>query len=173
MAAALWESPCFRVRWINIFLTSCLSPSLLCFLLLFFALSPPRPLMFFLSSVFLDFFFVYLLSLQKSSGSELEEIMRRRQEKLAASTCDSGVESFDEGSTHWAPHGFSRLFPSLGLIFLFPPNSSFLTLLILRQRPTTQSLWRSCDAGRNSSARPRRKPRQRRPADRASESSVN
>uniref|UniRef100_A0A665VCX2 Epidermal growth factor receptor pathway substrate 8a n=1 Tax=Echeneis naucrates TaxID=173247 RepID=A0A665VCX2_ECHNA len=35
-----------------------------------------------------------------SSGSELQEIMRRRQEKLAASTCDSGVESFDEGSTH-------------------------------------------------------------------------
>uniref|UniRef100_A0A7N6A0M7 Epidermal growth factor receptor kinase substrate 8-like protein 1 n=1 Tax=Anabas testudineus TaxID=64144 RepID=A0A7N6A0M7_ANATE len=39
-------------------------------------------------------------ALEKSSGSELEEIMRRRQEKLAASTCDSGVESFDEGSTH-------------------------------------------------------------------------
>nr|XP_046235202.1 epidermal growth factor receptor kinase substrate 8a isoform X5 [Scatophagus argus] len=36
----------------------------------------------------------------ESSGSELQEIMRRRQEKLAASTCDSGVESFDEGSTH-------------------------------------------------------------------------
>lgn len=39
-------------------------------------------------------------ALEKSSGSELLEIMRRRQEKLAASTCDSGVESFDEGSTH-------------------------------------------------------------------------
>ncbi|XP_040008463.1 epidermal growth factor receptor kinase substrate 8a isoform X4 [Xiphias gladius] len=39
-------------------------------------------------------------ALEKSSGSELQEIMRRRQEKLAASTCDSGVESFDEGSTH-------------------------------------------------------------------------
>ncbi|XP_038152095.1 epidermal growth factor receptor kinase substrate 8a isoform X3 [Cyprinodon tularosa] len=39
-------------------------------------------------------------ALEKSSGSELEEIMRRRQEKLAASTADSGVESFDEGSTH-------------------------------------------------------------------------
>ncbi|XP_053199956.1 epidermal growth factor receptor kinase substrate 8a isoform X3 [Scomber japonicus] len=36
----------------------------------------------------------------ESSGSELQQIMRRRQEKLAASTCDSGVESFDEGSTH-------------------------------------------------------------------------
>uniref|UniRef100_A0A8C6M501 Epidermal growth factor receptor kinase substrate 8-like protein 1 n=1 Tax=Nothobranchius furzeri TaxID=105023 RepID=A0A8C6M501_NOTFU len=35
-----------------------------------------------------------------SSGSELQEIMRRRQEKLAATTWDSGVESFDEGSTH-------------------------------------------------------------------------
>uniref|UniRef100_A0A3Q3IX45 Epidermal growth factor receptor kinase substrate 8-like protein 1 n=1 Tax=Monopterus albus TaxID=43700 RepID=A0A3Q3IX45_MONAL len=39
-------------------------------------------------------------ALEKSSGSELQEIMRRRQEKLAASTCDSGVESFDEGSSH-------------------------------------------------------------------------
>lgn len=39
-------------------------------------------------------------ALEKSSGNELQEIMRRRQEKLAASTCDSGVESFDEGSTH-------------------------------------------------------------------------
>ncbi|XP_027147724.1 epidermal growth factor receptor kinase substrate 8a isoform X3 [Larimichthys crocea] len=39
-------------------------------------------------------------ALEKSSGAELQEIMRRRQEKLAASTCDSGVESFDEGSTH-------------------------------------------------------------------------
>ncbi|XP_069576711.1 epidermal growth factor receptor kinase substrate 8a isoform X2 [Brachyistius frenatus] len=39
-------------------------------------------------------------ALERSSGSELQEIMRRRQEKLAASTCDSGVESFDEGSNH-------------------------------------------------------------------------
>ncbi|XP_061815672.1 epidermal growth factor receptor kinase substrate 8a isoform X1 [Nerophis lumbriciformis] len=39
-------------------------------------------------------------ALERSSGSELQEIMRRRQELLAASTCDSGVESFDEGSTH-------------------------------------------------------------------------
>lgn len=39
-------------------------------------------------------------ALEKSSGSELQEIMRRRQEILAASTCDSGVESFDEGSAH-------------------------------------------------------------------------
>ncbi|XP_065807282.1 epidermal growth factor receptor kinase substrate 8a isoform X3 [Labrus bergylta] len=39
-------------------------------------------------------------ALERSSGSELQEIMRRRQEKLAASTVDSGVESFDEGSTH-------------------------------------------------------------------------
>ncbi|XP_053717643.1 epidermal growth factor receptor kinase substrate 8a isoform X3 [Synchiropus splendidus] len=39
-------------------------------------------------------------ALERSSGSELQEIMRRRQEKLAASTCDSGVESFDEGSAH-------------------------------------------------------------------------
>ncbi|KAM9705232.1 LOW QUALITY PROTEIN: epidermal growth factor receptor kinase substrate 8a [Menidia menidia] len=39
-------------------------------------------------------------ALEKSSGSELQEIMRRRQEKMAASTWDSGVESFDEGSTH-------------------------------------------------------------------------
>ncbi|KAF1372072.1 hypothetical protein PFLUV_G00260540 [Perca fluviatilis] len=39
-------------------------------------------------------------ALEKSSGSELQEIMRRRQEKLAANTWDSGVESFDEGSTH-------------------------------------------------------------------------
>ncbi|KAG7232444.1 hypothetical protein INR49_008864 [Caranx melampygus] len=36
----------------------------------------------------------------RSSGSELQEIMRRRQEKLAATTCDSGVESFDEGTAH-------------------------------------------------------------------------
>ncbi|XP_054625372.1 epidermal growth factor receptor kinase substrate 8a isoform X2 [Dunckerocampus dactyliophorus] len=39
-------------------------------------------------------------ALERSSGSELQEIMKRRQELLAASTCDSGVESFDEGSTH-------------------------------------------------------------------------
>ncbi|XP_069375995.1 epidermal growth factor receptor kinase substrate 8a isoform X4 [Paralichthys olivaceus] len=39
-------------------------------------------------------------ALERSSGSELQEVMRRRQEKLAVSTCDSGVESFDEGSTH-------------------------------------------------------------------------
>ncbi|XP_058481251.1 epidermal growth factor receptor kinase substrate 8a isoform X2 [Solea solea] len=39
-------------------------------------------------------------ALEKAAGSELQEIMRRRQEKLTASTCDSGVESFDEGSTH-------------------------------------------------------------------------
>ncbi|XP_033844837.1 epidermal growth factor receptor kinase substrate 8a isoform X10 [Periophthalmus magnuspinnatus] len=39
-------------------------------------------------------------ALERNSGFELQEIMRRRQEKLAASTCDSGVESFDEGSTH-------------------------------------------------------------------------
>ncbi|XP_073694540.1 epidermal growth factor receptor kinase substrate 8a isoform X4 [Garra rufa] len=37
-------------------------------------------------------------ALERSSGSELQEVMRRRQEKLAAS--DSGVESFDEGSNH-------------------------------------------------------------------------
>ncbi|XP_034019809.1 LOW QUALITY PROTEIN: epidermal growth factor receptor kinase substrate 8a [Thalassophryne amazonica] len=39
-------------------------------------------------------------ALERSLGSELQEVMRRRQEKLAASTCDSGVESFDEGSVH-------------------------------------------------------------------------
>uniref|UniRef100_A0A4W4FSD5 SH3 domain-containing protein n=1 Tax=Electrophorus electricus TaxID=8005 RepID=A0A4W4FSD5_ELEEL len=39
-------------------------------------------------------------ALERSSGSELQEIMRRRQEKLAAAASDSGVESFDEGSNH-------------------------------------------------------------------------
>ncbi|XP_056604677.1 epidermal growth factor receptor kinase substrate 8a isoform X4 [Triplophysa dalaica] len=41
-------------------------------------------------------------ALEKSSGSELQEVMRRRQEKLALGTAasDSGVESFDEGSNH-------------------------------------------------------------------------
>ncbi|KAK5896356.1 hypothetical protein CgunFtcFv8_009966 [Champsocephalus gunnari] len=39
-------------------------------------------------------------ALERGSGSELQEIMRRRQEKLTAITCDSGVESFDEGSNH-------------------------------------------------------------------------
>ncbi|XP_062373803.1 epidermal growth factor receptor kinase substrate 8a isoform X3 [Sardina pilchardus] len=39
-------------------------------------------------------------ALEKSSGSELQEIMRRRQEKLAAVASDSGVESFDESSSH-------------------------------------------------------------------------
>ncbi|XP_013883620.1 epidermal growth factor receptor kinase substrate 8a [Austrofundulus limnaeus] len=41
-------------------------------------------------------------ALEKSWGSELQEIMRRRQEKLAASSMvlDSGLESFDEGSVH-------------------------------------------------------------------------
>ncbi|KAG7454494.1 hypothetical protein MATL_G00260300 [Megalops atlanticus] len=39
-------------------------------------------------------------ALERSSGSELQEIMRRRQEKLSAAASDSGVESFDEGSSH-------------------------------------------------------------------------
>ncbi|MBN3296223.1 EPS8 kinase, partial [Amia calva] len=39
-------------------------------------------------------------ALERSSGSELQEIMRRRQEKLNSAACDSGVESFDEGSGH-------------------------------------------------------------------------
>jgi hypothetical protein len=40
--------------------------------------------------------------LQDSNGSsELQEIMRRRQEKISAAASDSGVESFDEGSSHW------------------------------------------------------------------------
>ncbi|KAG7259618.1 hypothetical protein CRUP_036853 [Coryphaenoides rupestris] len=39
-------------------------------------------------------------ALERSSGSELQKIMRRRQEKLAANTSDSGVESFDEGNAH-------------------------------------------------------------------------
>nr|XP_033808019.1 epidermal growth factor receptor kinase substrate 8 [Geotrypetes seraphini]XP_033808020.1 epidermal growth factor receptor kinase substrate 8 [Geotrypetes seraphini]XP_033808021.1 epidermal growth factor receptor kinase substrate 8 [Geotrypetes seraphini] len=33
-------------------------------------------------------------------SSELQEIMRRRQEKLNAAATDSGVESFDEGNSH-------------------------------------------------------------------------
>lgn len=40
---------------------------------------------------------------QDSNGSsELQEIMRRRQEKISAAASDSGVESFDEGSSHWS-----------------------------------------------------------------------
>ncbi|XP_041112912.1 epidermal growth factor receptor kinase substrate 8-like isoform X2 [Polyodon spathula] len=40
-------------------------------------------------------------ALEASGGSsELQEIMRRRQEKLSSVACDSGVESFDEGSGH-------------------------------------------------------------------------
>ncbi|XP_060101863.1 epidermal growth factor receptor kinase substrate 8 isoform X3 [Heteronotia binoei] len=40
-------------------------------------------------------------ALEASSGSsELQEIMRRRQEKLSAVATDSGVESFDESSSH-------------------------------------------------------------------------
>nr|XP_060632625.1 epidermal growth factor receptor kinase substrate 8 isoform X3 [Anolis sagrei ordinatus] len=35
-----------------------------------------------------------------SGSSELQEIMRRRQEKLSAAATDSGVESFDESSGH-------------------------------------------------------------------------
>ncbi|XP_043297647.1 epidermal growth factor receptor kinase substrate 8 isoform X2 [Cervus canadensis] len=38
-------------------------------------------------------------ALEDNSGSsELQEIMRRRQEKISAAASDSGVESFDEGS---------------------------------------------------------------------------
>ncbi|XP_077957001.1 epidermal growth factor receptor kinase substrate 8a isoform X3 [Gasterosteus aculeatus] len=37
-------------------------------------------------------------ALERGSSSELQEIMRRRQEKLASITCDSGVESLDECS---------------------------------------------------------------------------
>uniref|UniRef100_A0A8C9QPD5 Epidermal growth factor receptor kinase substrate 8-like protein 1 n=1 Tax=Scleropages formosus TaxID=113540 RepID=A0A8C9QPD5_SCLFO len=36
-------------------------------------------------------------ALESASGSELQDVMRRRQEKLNAAACDSGVESFDEG----------------------------------------------------------------------------
>ncbi|KAM6303144.1 epidermal growth factor receptor kinase substrate 8 isoform 1-T1 [Podargus strigoides] len=40
-------------------------------------------------------------ALEANSGSsELQEIMRRRQEKISAAATDSGVESFDEGSNH-------------------------------------------------------------------------
>ncbi|XP_052410546.1 epidermal growth factor receptor kinase substrate 8a isoform X8 [Carassius gibelio] len=40
-------------------------------------------------------------ALERNAASELQEIMRRRQEKLAsAAASDSGVESFDEGSNH-------------------------------------------------------------------------
>ncbi|XP_039235325.1 epidermal growth factor receptor kinase substrate 8 isoform X4 [Pipra filicauda] len=40
-------------------------------------------------------------ALEANSGSsELQEIMRRRQEKISAAATDSGVESFDEGSSH-------------------------------------------------------------------------
>ncbi|XP_078530148.1 epidermal growth factor receptor kinase substrate 8 isoform X2 [Lissotriton helveticus] len=35
-----------------------------------------------------------------SGSSELQEIMRRRQEKISAASTDSGVESFDEGNSH-------------------------------------------------------------------------
>ncbi|XP_045567987.1 epidermal growth factor receptor kinase substrate 8a isoform X5 [Salmo salar] len=39
-------------------------------------------------------------ALERSSGSELQEIMRRRQEKLLVAAGDSGVESLDECSSH-------------------------------------------------------------------------
>ncbi|XP_065598642.1 epidermal growth factor receptor kinase substrate 8 isoform X1 [Cyrtonyx montezumae] len=40
-------------------------------------------------------------ALEANSGSsELQEIMRRRQEKISAAASDSGVESFDEASSH-------------------------------------------------------------------------
>ncbi|XP_039625930.1 epidermal growth factor receptor kinase substrate 8a isoform X2 [Polypterus senegalus] len=40
-------------------------------------------------------------TLERSGGnSELQEIMRRQQEKLNSVACDSGVESFDEASGH-------------------------------------------------------------------------
>uniref|UniRef100_H3CKS5 SAM domain-containing protein n=2 Tax=Tetraodon nigroviridis TaxID=99883 RepID=H3CKS5_TETNG len=39
-------------------------------------------------------------ALERSSGLELLEVMRRRQQKLASSTSDSGVESFEEGCGH-------------------------------------------------------------------------
>ncbi|XP_014350077.1 epidermal growth factor receptor kinase substrate 8a [Latimeria chalumnae] len=39
-------------------------------------------------------------ALEETGNSELQEIMRRRQEKMNAAASDSGVESFDEGSGH-------------------------------------------------------------------------
>ncbi|TFK06055.1 glutathione synthetase [Platysternon megacephalum] len=40
-------------------------------------------------------------ALEANNGSsELQEIMRRRQEKISAAASDSGVESFDEGGSH-------------------------------------------------------------------------
>lgn len=103
------------------------------------------------------FMSLFRLRLQKSAGSELQEIMRRRQEKLAASTCDSGVESFDEGGAHWAPRSSS---PSFLPPSLFPPSAvpypffkpQPAALSILRRRPTARSSWRSCGVDRNSSA---------------------
>lgn len=35
-----------------------------------------------------------------SGNSELQEIMKKRQEKINAAASDSGVESFDEGNNH-------------------------------------------------------------------------
>lgn len=35
-----------------------------------------------------------------NDSSELQEIMRKRQEKINATASDSGVESFDEGNNH-------------------------------------------------------------------------
>lgn len=102
------------------------------------------------------FMSLFCLRLQKSAGSELQEIMRRRQEKLAASTCDSGVESFDEGGAHWAPPSSSPSFlppsslPLLYLILFFKPQPAALS--ILRRRPTARSSWRSCGVDRNSLA---------------------
>lgn len=67
-----------------------------------------------LSTLSLCFLFFFSPSLfwQRSSGSELQEIMRRRQEKLAAVASDSGVESFDESSSHWAANSPATSYPT-------------------------------------------------------------
>lgn len=56
-------------------------------------------------------------------------------------------------SSTWPPPSLPPSFLLPLLSFFHAAACCFLALLILRRRPTTPSLWRSCGAGRNSSAR--------------------
>lgn len=157
MPAALRESPRISIWLFSIsVLTSCLFPSLLCFLLFF--------LLFSISSLSSYVFSLFVLDLFLFLSPEEFRLWAPGDHEEATGETGSQHLWFRGGVFWWRQHPLSSIWllpaPSF-LCFIFfllqTPVCCFLALLILRRRPTTPSLWRSCDAGRSSSARLRRK----------------
>ncbi|XP_029107698.1 epidermal growth factor receptor kinase substrate 8a [Scleropages formosus] len=71
-------------------------------------------------------------ALESASGSELQDVMRRRQEKLNAAACDSGVESFDEGGG--APSCSHEQLCSLDASPAFSPHQIMRDTTVLRKK---------------------------------------